>query len=86
MGYLPPHHAASGHAGPVDVAPGLDSDRAVERSSTLTGPGGAWTVEFEVHCLTGAAGERLAARQADVIAALLSWVGSQASDGAREAA
>jgi hypothetical protein len=71
---------------PPGRAGALDSGRAAERSSTPTGRDRSWTVEFEVRYLTGADGDRLAARQADAIAALLTWVTRQASDGAREPA
>ena len=70
----------------VDEAAKLDTHRLVERSSTQTGRDRSWTAEFEVRYLTGTDGDRLAVRQADAIAALLTWVVSRESGRGQEAA
>jgi len=77
-----PDLARSAEADRAEEAAELDSDRTVERSSTPTARDRSWTVEFEVRYLTGADGDRLAARQAEAIASLLSWVQSPIFDDA----
>jgi len=51
----------------------LDIPRGSERPSTDTITIGALTVGFDVRYVTGEEGERVAARQAEAIAALARW-------------
>ena len=86
MHHQRPDPAATVAVRGVDEAAKLDTHRLMERSSTQMGRDGSWTAEFEVRYLTGADGDRLTARQADAIAALLTWVSSRDSGSGQEAA
>lgn len=59
----------------ADEDANTESSVWVERSAPITIDG--LTVVFEVTYIGGPAGDRLAARQADAIAALLDWVEGQ---------
>jgi len=76
--------AAKPGSGGVNYLPagadGLDTVGHLERASTDTITIGTLTVSFDVRYVTGEAGERVAARQAEAIAALARWAAHPPGD------
>lgn len=66
------------------VTNGLDITGWVERPSTDTITIGTLTVTFDVRYATGEEGERIAARQAEAIAALARWAAHPNGDDTDE--